>query len=84
MDIVQWNALKLEEGIKPGQALSLQKLTPLEPVQSIEEIIHQVKSSDTLYSVARQYDVTIKEIMDWNQKKDFSLTVGENLKIIKK
>jgi len=28
--------------------------------------------------------VTIKELMDWNNKTDFTLTVGENLKILKK
>ncbi|NOT74295.1 MAG: LysM peptidoglycan-binding domain-containing protein [Cyclobacteriaceae bacterium] len=43
--------------------------------------IHEVKSSDTLYSVARQYGVTIKELMDWNEKKDFALSVGEKLKV---
>lgn len=42
---------------------------------------HQVKSTDTLYSVARQYGVTIKELMEWNDKKDFSLSVGEKLKV---
>ncbi len=43
--------------------------------------IHEVKSSDTLYSVARQYGVTIKELMEWNEKKEFTLSVGEKLKI---
>jgi len=44
-------------------------------------IIHEVKPSDTLYSVARQYGVTIREIMDWNGKKDFGLSVGEKLRV---
>ncbi len=43
--------------------------------------LHEVRPSDTLYGVARQYGVTIKELMDWNEKKDFSLTVGEKLKV---
>lgn len=43
--------------------------------------LHEVRPSDTLYGVARQYGVTIKELMDWNDKKDFSLTVGEKLKV---
>jgi membrane-bound lytic murein transglycosylase D len=86
MEIVQWNNLKLEEGIKPGQVLSLQvaEENVLTNLPSTQEIVHQVKPSDTLYSVARQYGVTIKELMDWNQKTDFTLTVGENLKILKK
>jgi LysM repeat protein len=37
-----------------------------------------------LYGVARQYNVTIKEIMDWNAKADFTLSQGEKLKILTK
>jgi membrane-bound lytic murein transglycosylase D len=82
MDLVQWNNLKLEDGIRPGQTLSLR--APVGNTISSKEIIHSVKAADTLYSVAREYGVTIKELMDWNQKKDFSLTIGENLKILKR
>jgi membrane-bound lytic murein transglycosylase D len=81
MDVVQWNNLKLSEGIKPGQVLTLR--APEAPA-SPKQILHEVKSADTMFSVARQYGVTIKELMDWNQKKDFNLTVGESLKILKK
>lgn len=42
---------------------------------------YEVKTADTLYSIARQHGVTIKELMDWNGKKDFSVTPGEKLKI---
>jgi len=86
MEIVEWNNLNLEVGIKPGQVLKLQLPQSDGTVVEVtsKEITHQVKPSDTLYSVARQYEVTIKELMEWNQKKDFTLTVGENLIIIKK
>jgi membrane-bound lytic murein transglycosylase D len=82
MEIVEWNNLKLEEGLKPGQVLNLR--APEDKQAKSTEIIHEVKTADTLYSVARQYGVTIKELMEWNQKKDFSVTIGENLKILKK
>lgn len=42
---------------------------------------HEVKPTDTLYSVARQYGVSIREIMEWNGKKDFNLAVGEKLRV---
>jgi membrane-bound lytic murein transglycosylase D len=86
MDLVEWNNLKLEQGIKPGQALNLRasSLPSTNIEQSPPELIYVVKVSDTLFSVAREHGVTVKEIMDWNQKNDFSLTVGENLKILKK
>lgn len=85
MDIVSWNHLKMEEGIKPGQRLTLKDPThPLNLTDTIKEadfIVHEVKPSDTLYSIARKYGVTIKELMDWNQKKDFNVATGEKLKI---
>jgi membrane-bound lytic murein transglycosylase D len=89
MQLVEWNNLKLQEGIKPGQVLKLtdEAVAVKQSETTAEEIkitMHQVKPSDTLYGVARQYGVTIKELMDWNQKKDFTLTVGENLKILKR
>ena len=85
MDLVNWNNLNLQDGIKPGQVIKLVEGQPIATEQKasneLTEIEHVVKSTDTLYSVARKYNVTIKELMEWNHKKDFSLSVGEKLKI---
>lgn len=85
MQIVSWNNLVLEAGIMPEQVLKLIAPPSANPQVKVEpdKITHQVKASDTLFSVARQYGVSIKELMDWNQKKDLTLTVGESLKIWK-
>lgn len=91
MDLVTLNNLNLQQGIQPGQILKLsarnkeasQEFANAEKMVSRPEVFHEVKTSDTLYSIARQYSVTIKEIMEWNEKKDFSLSVGEKLKIIR-
>ncbi|MFY8036357.1 MAG: LysM peptidoglycan-binding domain-containing protein, partial [Cyclobacteriaceae bacterium] len=48
------------------------------------ETYHTVKETDTLYAIARQYGVTIKEIMNWNDKKELTVKEGEKLKIRKK
>jgi membrane-bound lytic murein transglycosylase D len=65
--------LKLSE----SQPIENNVVTPDKP----SEVEHQVKATDTLYSIARQYGVTIKELMEWNNKKDFALSVGERLKV---
>lgn len=85
MELVELNNLSLSQGIRPGQVLILKAVpdSAASPAAT-EEILHTVKSSDTLYSVAREYGVTIRELMEWNSKKDFSLTVGEKLRIVKK
>jgi membrane-bound lytic murein transglycosylase D len=90
MDLVNWNQLKMEEGIRPGQVLRSKEVIAetanVLPQSDTTEsfIVYEIKSSDTLYSVARQYGVTIKDLMDWNKKKDFNVTVGEKLKIQQK
>jgi membrane-bound lytic murein transglycosylase D len=88
MDLVRWNNLDLQQGIRPGQVIKLTDPQPVttQPVASAQptQIVHEVKASDTLYSVARKYGVTIKELMDWNGKKDFSLSTGEKLKVFQK
>lgn len=86
MDLVNWNNLDLQQGIKPGQVLKLSDGQPVmeDPVasnQPVEALEHEVKATDTVYSIARKYGVTIKELMDWNNKKDFTLSIGERLKI---
>lgn len=92
MDIVELNSLDLQQGIKPGQVLKLatddlpvneDRISTREQSARAAEFLHEVKTSDTLYSIARQYNVTIKQIMEWNEKKDFSLAVGEKLKIMR-
>lgn len=88
MDLVHWNNLDLQQGIRPGQVLKLSDPQPVtvkdnSRVQPMQ-VVHEVKASDTLYSVARKYGVTIKELMDWNGKKDFSLSTGEKLKVFQK
>lgn len=97
MDLVGWNALNLETGIREGQVLTVKApasdTTAVQEPQSAitvpvqaqaSETVYEVKASDTLYSVARRFGVSIKEIMDWNQKKDFNLSPGEKLRILKK
>jgi membrane-bound lytic murein transglycosylase D len=87
MELVTWNSLDLQQGIKPGQTLRL--TSPEETVKTSEpeatmNVVHEVKATDTVYSIARKYGVTIKDLMEWNNKEDFNLAVGEKLRIIKR
>ncbi|MEI9918075.1 MAG: LysM peptidoglycan-binding domain-containing protein [Bacteroidota bacterium] len=86
-DLKRFNDLDETVGLKPGQVLKLTENEVVEEkvedvtVSSPNEEFYEVKVSDTLYSVARQYGVTIKDLMECNNKKDFSVSVGERLKI---
>ncbi len=89
--LLEWNQLDITRGLQPGQEISIinpsassviQPEEKLRDVKSETWVTYEVRPADTLYSVARQYNVTIKEIMDWNEKNDFSLSKGEKLKIL--
>lgn len=89
-ELLTWNQLDINTGLKPGQYLKVAPTvisstedTPIEnKTAALTFIIYEVKPTDTLYSVAREYNVTIKELMDWNQKENFSLAQGEKLRIL--
>ena len=91
--LLEWNQLDITRGLQPGQEISIinpSESSVIKPDEKLPDVkvksetwfTYEVKPADTLYSVARQYNVTIKEIMDWNEKTDFSLSKGEKLKIL--
>jgi membrane-bound lytic murein transglycosylase D len=83
-DLKVINNIEGDGQLKPGQVLKVsvnEDVESVEPVASTTEKFHEIKPADTLYSVARQYGVTIKDLMECNNKKDFSVSLGERLKI---
>lgn len=47
-------------------------------------VYHTVAEGETMYRVARKYNVTIKDIMEWNKKGDFNIHPGEVMVVGKK
>src|SRR5690606_29037129 len=90
-DLLVWNNLSLKDGINVDQVL---KITPPEGkvdaspsgesvASEPEFIVHEVSAGETLYKIARDHNVTIKDVMSWNNKEDFKVSIGEKLKIKK-
>jgi LysM repeat protein len=46
-------------------------------------IIHAVQPKETVYSIARKYNVSPDEVANWNQLQDYDLKIGQSLKIFK-
>ncbi len=95
-DLKTWN--NLSEGVlsigqkiyiaapKNGApAVEQKEVTEETPVQTItSDVYHTVEAGESLYKISRTYGVTIKEVMEWNKKPDFSVKPGEKLLIKKK
>jgi membrane-bound lytic murein transglycosylase D len=87
-DLLAFNHLDESGGIQVGQLLKVAGDEQLSEVKvpdstvTSREIIHEVQSKETLYSVARQYGVTIKELMEWNEKTELKVSMGEKLRIL--
>ncbi len=89
-EVLLWNGLSLRDEIKVDQILKISApadqaaAEPENPVIKGEEfIIHEVTSGETMYKIARDHNVTIKDVMQWNNKSDFGVSIGEKLKIRK-
>jgi len=44
-------------------------------------VMHAVQSKETVYSIARKYNVTAEDLANWNQLQDYDLKIGQSLKI---
>lgn len=68
----RWNNLHPEKKLNPGDKLRIKMISAPDPsdeplgVREGKEIIYVVKTGDTLWSVAKKYNVTVSGIKTWN------------------
>ncbi|WP_439881488.1 LysM peptidoglycan-binding domain-containing protein [Pontibacter sp. MBLB2868] len=96
-DLRTWNNLP-DNNIRPGQELRISApASAASPVKASEEekvvnasastsgtLYHTVAAGESMYQISRKYGATIKDIMEWNNKSDFSVSIGEKLLVKKK
>ncbi len=76
---------KIQELNSMGKSTSLsvgQKLKVASAPEA-EYKVHTVKKGEGLWDIARQYNVTIEDIVKWNDLNDTKIKMGERLKIKK-
>jgi membrane-bound lytic murein transglycosylase D len=92
--IKSWNELA-SNALKLGQKLtvapnSTSETSPEDVVNKeevvnktdkVKSIIHKVESGETLYGISRKYAVDVDEIVNWNNLKSTSLSLGQKLTI---
>ncbi len=69
-----WNNLDTNE-LEVGEQLIVRQPETEEPV------IHTVQKQETLYSISKQYGVSITELKSWNELSGNNLEMGQELKI---
>ena len=78
-ELAGYNRMSVYETLSVGQEL---RLPPdAEGAASITDEYHEVKAGETMYQIAQQYRISMRELMEWNQKENFNLNVGEQLRI---
>jgi len=77
-EIVQNND-NLKEGLKIGQTIKV----PFIEKEAIPEgaILHHVAAGETMFSIAKKYEVKLEEIMAWNKLQGSDLSIGQALVI---
>ena len=67
-----------------GQELIIlqnQKAAPKEEVKPQAPVYHTVQAKETFYSISRKYNVPIDELLRLNNKTDFILSIGQQLRV---
>lgn len=76
-NLKKWNNIS-DNQISVGQELVIKSVGP-----SVEDepVIHTVQPKETLFSISKQYHVSIAALKSWNELKDTNLDVGQKLTI---
>ncbi|MFC3977336.1 LysM peptidoglycan-binding domain-containing protein [Belliella kenyensis] len=75
-DIVQANE-ELKAGLKMGQRIRIPYVEPEALPQG--SILHNVAQGETLFAISKKYNVTVGDIMSWNNLKGNDLSLGQSL-----
>jgi len=88
MDVLAWNNLEIHDKLAIGQKLVVYEYagTRNEDTQpkTAPFIYYTVQPGDTFYKIARNHEITVEELMELNDKKDFNLDMGEKIIVGKK
>jgi len=91
-DLLAWNNLKSDK-VRIGQKLKLKPATPAKTTAVSDENedvdifssggtrIHKVKNGESLWAIARKYNIHVSDLMKWNGLKDDKVRPGQELKI---
>jgi membrane-bound lytic murein transglycosylase D len=83
-DLASANNLSLKEKLVPGASLIIPsgaKYVAYRSPKTGKTASHTVRSGDSLWSIAEQYDVTVGELFEWNDLENAKIFPGKKLAI---
>ncbi len=84
-EIKAWNNMK-ENALSVGQDVLIKKRNTLEAPKNLEtksiQATHTVAQKETLFSIARQYNITVQQLKEWNGIQENDLKIGQLLVIV--
>jgi len=82
-ELQNWNKISDPRKLRAGQTLTLfQSPAPAAPIVKSGTIKHTVRSGDSLWSIARHYNVRVSDLMRWNDlSKNTVIKPGQAIKI---
>lgn len=73
-----------DAGLEVGQILKVPYVSSHKPVVAVKTadgLVHRVAAKETLFSISRQYNVSVDDIKAWNNLKENSLSLGQEILI---
>ncbi len=77
-ELAGYNQISVYESLQVGQQL---RVPNSEIATSTPVGYHEVKAGETMYQIAQEYSISLRELMEWNEKENFTLKVGERLRV---
>lgn len=95
--LLEYNMLTRTMQPAPGEKLYLQRKAPVAPrtastvaaytPQAVPAadvyLVHRVQPKETLFAIAKQYNVSINELMEWNNLETTDIKTGQQIRINK-
>lgn len=86
-DIRAWNNLTKESSLAVGQEILIKKkpapvVTTTVSNQPAAAKTHTVAPKETLYSISKQYGMTVEQLKEWNGISDNELKIGQVLTVV--
>lgn len=74
---------RLASEVAPAPIVAVQQTTPRVSDMAATSFTHTVQTKETLYSIARKYNITVEQLKEWNKLSGYELKIGQALVIYK-